>query len=250
MTLVARAVVAADGLVIDTDTKLTESEARAHWAAGVRVILRYVNHGPASPGDLDRVEFLMLTGIGFTVLIVQHPRAPSNNVLSDQTGRDDAMWAVQNALACGYDPTRVLVPTGCKPPHLALDMEGVRNPGPGSVAHASSWCTRMAFAGFGTLGYNGYDCGLTSADCDALPSSPLFWLDACAMPIGGPHDLRPLPKKGYVLHQQPESVLCGVHVDVNRVLEDGVLFGIADADVNTLAPDPARLPTIPAPPGA
>jgi hypothetical protein len=226
VTFAAKAVVGSDGSVIDTNMKLSATEARALFTAGARVAIRYVFFGPARPGDLDAAELTLLTDEGFTVLAVQHPRSPANNTLSALTGGSDAAWAIKNAIEAGYDPA-VPQPDG-KPPALILDMEGVKGAWSGAVAHAHAWATAVAAAGFRVMVYCGYDCGMTSADCDALPGDPLFWCDA------GPYNMRPAPHVGFVLKQHMQSTLAGIGVDKNDVLQDGVVYGVAKAaDQNT-----------------
>lgn len=210
--MIARAVALTD-LVVDTNMKITAAEAVALYAAGVRVIVRYVFFGPARAGDIDATELQGLLAAGLTVVLVQHPRLPKNNVLSDATGHSDASWAIKNALAAGYDPSVVSARL-----HLALDMEGVVS---GGNVHAPAWCTDVYAAGFGVLVYNGYACGISSAQCDALPGSPEFWCDAAPLKV------RPAPAVGYALHQQMQSIVAGIGVDKNEVLKDGVLWGIA-----------------------
>ena len=228
MSLITRAVNAADGLCVDTSFKLGISTARGLYSAGVRTVFRYVFFGQPKPGDIDAVELALLTDIGFTVVLVQHTRSPAYNELDAVTGKTDADWAVTNALAAGYDPALAAGP----PPFLVLDMEGVRNPGPSSVAHVRAWLPVVAFAGFRPMVYLGYCSGLSSSDCDALPNDPLFWCDA------GPYKMRPSPSKHFVLKQWPQSLIAGVNVDRNDVLQDGVLFGLASG-VRDSAPVPA-----------
>lgn len=254
MSLVSRAITSGDGLTVDTNTKLSQSEATAMWAAGVRTIIRYVFFLAARAGDIDLGELTMLLAIGFTVVLVQHPRESKYNVLSDTTGHADAAWATKNALDAGYDPRRL--PADAKKIRLALDMEGVKNPGANSFAHARAWVVDVLAAGFAVIVYIGFDPGLTSAQCDELVALGAqvqgcteddveFWLDASGMPTGSPHDVRPLPSKGYALHQHPTSNLAGVEVDRNTVMKDGVLFGLGSGDVNVEEIDPHDMPTRP-----
>jgi hypothetical protein len=75
--------------------------------------------------------------------------------------------------------------------------------------------------------------GLTGQDLDALPGKPIFWRD-----FGAP-SLRPQPLQGYCLQQSKQETLCGIGVDRDTVLQENVLFGLANEDVNVEAPDPA-----------
>lgn len=207
--------------VIDTDWKIGPGTARGLWLAGVRTLIRYVGYGPPGPGDIDAVELELELGIGFTVVLVQHPRKPANNVLSSDTGASDAAWAIRNAIAAGYDPAKV--PVSVHAPSLIADLEGVRNPGAGVVGFATRWAIDTSAARFRPVKYLGYDCGLTSADCDALPGDPEFFCDA------GPYSERPRPAKGYALKQHPQTTIAGVGVDEDDVLRANAIYGVRAA---------------------
>jgi hypothetical protein len=222
MPLVSRPITKATGMVVDTGEKIDRPKAAALYAAGVRAIFRYVFFSEPRAGDLDAPELEILTGEGLIVCVVQHPRLPENNTLSIATGKADAQWAITNALAAGYDPASVGGPLS-----LALDMEGVRNPGPDSVAHAMTW-TNIASIGVGGSGFSpvtyiGYASGLSGADCDEMLPEVEFWLD------DGPYNLRPKVARGYALKQGAGSKIAGVDTDSNAVLKDGVIFGVAAA---------------------
>ena len=131
MGLISKPLTRAMGLVVDTSQKVTRAQAKAIYAAGVRAIGRYVFFGQPKPEDLDAQELLDLTGEGHVVWVIQHPREPSDNTLSADTGKADADWAVTNSVAAGYDPSVIQGPLS-----LTLDMEGLKNPGPSSFAHA------------------------------------------------------------------------------------------------------------------
>jgi hypothetical protein len=234
--LVSKAVVAAEGLCIDTNTKLSSSEGQALWDAGVRYIIRYVPlPGNSAGGDLDVGELTRLTAIGHTVIPIQHPRSPQYNTLNATTGLADAQHAINYCLSIDIDPSKVSVANGGRPPALGLDMEGLKNPGPDSFAHAKVWVTTVLAAGFSALVYFGYDSGVTSAQADeltALGAFVIFWCDA------GPYNQRPAPSQRYTLKQHmQQSVLAGVNVDKDDILQDNVLYGIAFAPDPTPDPD-------------
>jgi len=239
MTLLARALSSGD-LVADTNAKVSASEARALVACGLKAIGRYVFFGSPRPGDIDEGELQLLTAAGLCVYLIQHVRNPSWHA-SEQSGTADAQAAISNAIRAGYD-----LPHGSDAPPLALvlDMEGLGNPGPGAFAHASAWCEAVVLAGYQPAVYVGYDSGLSSPALDSLPGLPVFWVD-----FGDPHQ-RPTPKRGYALRQHAQSTLAGIGVDIDTVLQDGALYGLADGDVNVETPDMRETPTLPELPGA
>jgi hypothetical protein len=208
------------GLIVDTSEKLNAPKAKALRAAGVGAIGRYVFFGQPRPGDLDREELAVLTGEGHVVWVIQHPRDPADNMLSSDTGKADADWAITNAVSAGYDPSVISGPLS-----LTLDMEGLKNPGPASFAHANMWNGLVDFgiggAGFRPLDYLGYDSGLTSANCDSMADELEFWLD------DGPYSERPSPARKFAMRQGISKTIAGVGVDLNTLLKDGVIFGVA-----------------------
>ena len=222
MGLISKPLIRSMGLIVDTSQKITRVQAKALYAAGVRAIGRYVSFGPARSGDLDTGELLDLTGEGHVVWGIQHPREPADNTLSADTGKSDADWAITNSVAAGYDPSVVEGPLS-----LTLDMEGLKNPGPSSFAHANMWNGLVDFgvggAGFKPLDYLGYDSGITSANCDSMPDEVEFWLD------DGPYSERPSPARKFAMRQGISKVIAGVNVDLNTLLKDGVIFGAAAA---------------------
>ncbi len=197
------------GVVIDTSTKLTSSEARALYAAGVRTVGRYVFFGPPHVGDIDAAELTMLIGAGLTVFLIQHVRNPGW-VGSTQTGIDDSEAAIANARAAGYDDDNGDL---C----LALDLEGCKM---GDPAHAAAWCTAVAAAGYRPLVYIGYASGMVTPGMDALAGDPRFWCDYA------PISARPIPSRGYSLHQQAQTTLAGVGVDRDTILDADGLVGL------------------------
>ena len=112
---------------------------------------------------------------------------------------------------------------------LVLDMEGLRNPGPQAVAHATAWVQAVSEAWYRPMIYLGYDSGLTSHDCDQLPCDPIFWCDA------GPYNMRPAPTKHFALKQWPQAMISGVPIDRNDVLQDGAVVGLASAPLRVAA---------------
>jgi hypothetical protein len=215
MALVPCPLASAD-IVIDTNGKISSSEAQALRAAGVTAIWRYVFFGSPRPGDIDSAELNILLNAGLTVLLVQHVRNPGWMASPDQ-GTADGRAAVANAIKAGY-VGRVA---------LALDLEGVRN---GAYEHAVAWCAEVRAASYRPVVYVGYSSGMAAAQLDALGPDVVFWADFA------PLTMRPHPARGYALHQHPQSVIAGVAVDVDEVLIDGVIYGLAS--VGLVAPDP------------
>jgi hypothetical protein len=241
MELVSKAVVGADGIVVDTCLHLSAAQAQALYAVGVRVVFRYVPlPGNAVGWDITEGELADLVGAGHTVLLVQHPRRPEENALNAVTGLADAQHSVAYALSIGCDP-RAPQPDG-KPPRIVLDMEGVL-PASNSFAHAEAWVTYVLSQGFAAVVYIGYLSRLTNSNCDALAALGIvdFWCDA------GPYSERPAPARGYALKQHVQSTLAGIGVDRSDVLVDCVLYGFA-RPVSAVPPDngdPAAVITAP-----
>ncbi len=209
----ARAVT--EAVVLDTDEKLSASQAKALYSAGARTVIRYVPLPGSAPGwDLDAAELATLTEADLVVVVIQHPRKPQDNVLSAATGASDAAAAIAYCRQIGY----VQQADG-------LDMEGVKNPGPSSFAHALTWVTDVLSAGYGALVYFGYSCGVTSAQADQIAGlgAVVFWCDA------GAYKLRPTPARGYALKQGLQSAMAGVDIDRDDLLQPGVIFGLAAA---------------------
>lgn len=245
--LASRPFNAADGILVDTSTKLSRSLAEGLWAAGVRGVWRYFFFGSPRPGDLDAAELQMLLGLGFWVGGVQHVPFPGWH--SDgPTGKAHAQACVANAIRAGF-----VTPDGCHPVALALDCEGAGNP-PGMPDYARNGFQVRAQHGYQNVGYMGYDSGLRGADLDAMNADtscgdPAWWCDFATMAS------RPAPKKGYAGHQRAQQAIAGIGVDVDTVLQDGVLYGLVEdagdrfVQINDLATggelDPAELPTRP-----
>jgi hypothetical protein len=227
------------GLVVDTNEKMTVEKLIGLFAAGVRVLCRYFPlPGNSASQDLDADELVVAATAGLVVFAVQHPRSPSNNVLSATTGGEDADCALAHAKLIGY------VPTVEGPVAISLDMEGVKNPGPDSFAHAQAWVTKVLAAGYQALIYLGYDCGLTSSQCNALvalgrPGQVLFWCDA------GPYESRPSPAIGFVLKQHEQSTMAGAGVDEDDLLMPGALFGMTEGEPVEETVDPHEDPVMP-----
>lgn len=211
--MISRPICRADGLVVDTSAKISSAHAVTLKTAGVSAIFRYVFFSVPRPGDLDMTELLDLVDAGLIVMCVQHVRNPGW-VAGPQLGTSDGLAAVANATKAGY-----VTPPGQRACPIALDLEGVRNPGADVEAHARSWIQVVSAGGYAPIIYVGYDCGLTSAMLDSLNVST--WCDYAAL------SARPSPTVGHVLHQKPQSTIAGVGVDVDDVLQDGVLYGLA-----------------------
>jgi hypothetical protein len=226
VTLVSRPFNAGSGILVDTNYKPTELQARQMWAAGVRGIWRYVFFGPARPGDLDGAELQILLGLGFWVGCVQH--VPKESWHADiSTGLAHAQSSVSNAIRAGY-----VTPEGQHPVALALDMEGIGNPGASSLAYARVSLQVRHTQGYQGVVYCGYDSGLKSEDLDSLNDDEScggsmleWWCDFA------PLTSRPVPARGYAGHQKPQSVLGGVPVDVDQVLRDNAIYGLVLRDI-------------------
>ena len=192
------------------------------WTAGVRGVWRYFFFGLPRPGDLDAVELQMLLGLGYWVGGVQHVPLPGWHA-DGPTGLAHAQAAVANAIRAGF-----VTPDGCHPIALALDCEGVGNPGPGMVDYARAGFQVRTEHGYQNVGYMGYDSGLKGSDLDGFNASascgdPEWWADFATL------SSRPAPQKGYTGHQKPQSTIAGVGVDVDMVLRDGALYGLVQS---------------------
>ena len=195
-------------VVIDTSTKLTSSEAKALYAAGVRTVGRYLFFRyPQGPGDLDAAELAALVDAGLTVFAIQHVRNPGWTG-SSSLGGADAQAAIANAQAAGYVGDGLC---------LALDLEGCKT---GDPAHAAAWCTAVGSAGYRPLVYIGYASGMVTPGMGALAGDPRFWCDYA------PISARPIPSRGYSLHQQAQTTLAGVGVDRDTILDADGLVGL------------------------
>ena len=246
MTLVARAV---EAVVIDTSEKQTALSLAALWAAGVRTRGGYEFFGSPRPGDMDAGELKLHLEADITIFVTQHvPETsstdPSWNATGD-LGTLHATCAIANSIRAGYitpaDSTNLLA--------HGLDMEAIRNgPSADSFAYAQNGC-RIRFAHrYRPLVYLGFCCGLTAAMCDALLDDPLcgdplFWIDFASLAQ------RPSPKRNIAMHQQAQTKIGNVDVDRDTVIIDGVIYGLADVDLNVEPVDP-RATTIPVPDGA
>ncbi len=244
MPLVAQVV---SGKAFDTDIALSRSEADAVVAAGYQAVCRYGPLPGNEPGwDFTAHELTNNTDAGLVVWMVQHPRRPENNILSDQTGQQDAEHLVTYAKLVGYvAPDRTCKIT------LTLDMEGVKNPGAlTSFAHAKRWATVVLTAGYKVLIYLGYACGLTAAQCDALVAltatipgctadDVAFWCDAA-----DPKE-RPAPTRGLAAKQHVQTTICGFGADPDDILQP-VIFGLSKAPPEDVEPhgDPPGEPHI------
>ena len=213
MSLVATPVT--EGTIVDTNQKLSATEAQALYAAGVRAIGRYVffRH-PQGPGDLDAAELAALTDAGLIVFPIQHVRMPGWTGSYAQ-GVADAVAGMANAAAAGFAPGLGLA--------LALDLEGCKV---GDPDQARGWCDTVA-GHYQPLVYVGYASGMTTADLDALAGDPRFWCDFA------PFTARPTPTRGYDLHQQAQTTMCGVGVDKDTLLTPGAFSGLAQADAQS-----------------
>lgn len=211
--MISRPICRADGLVVDTSAKLTRSNYRALKTAGVATVLRYVFFGSPRPGDLDMTELADAADESVAIGVVQHVRNPGWHA-SSTVGNSDGLACVANAIKAGYVGN-----PGDQPLVTALDLEGLGNPGSDVIAHAKAWIQVVRSAGYAPLIYVGYDSGVTSAGLDALGCPT--WCDFA------PLTSRPRPAMGHVLHQQRQSMLAGIQVDVDDVLIDGAVYVLA-----------------------
>jgi hypothetical protein len=242
---VARALTSSD-FVVDTSTKISRSEAFALYAAGVTVVIRYVFFGISRPGDLDAAELQDLLDAKLTVVVVCHvPEGPNGGPwhATGDLGRQHSLAAVANAIKVGY-----VTPDDGPRLSFASDHENVHNFDADSVDYVRQSCRVRAASNYGPVPYIGFAAGVTVSDLDAVagdPScgNPHFWCDFA--PIRD----RPTPTRGFALHQRAESRLAGIEVDRDDVLQDGVIFGLAQIDTDPVvvvndpvaggAPDPA-----------
>jgi hypothetical protein len=213
--MISRAICRADGLVCDTSAKLTRSNYRALKSAGVAVVFRYVFFGSPRPQDLDMTELADAADEGMAIGVVQHVRKGNPGWhASAIVGNSDGLAAVANAIKAGY----VGAP-GQPDIVMALDLEGVANPGGECFGHASAWCKVVRAAGYAPLIYIGYDSGLDAAAIDALACPA--WVDYA------PLSMRPRPTAGYVMQQRKQSTIAGIGVDVDDVLQDGMIYALS-----------------------
>jgi hypothetical protein len=246
---IARALTTSD-VVIDTNTKISRSEALALVKAGVTVIIRYVFFGPARPEDLDAEELDGLLDAGLTVVVVCHvPSGPKRSNGSDpwhatgDLGRQHSLAAVANAIKAGY-----VTPDGGPRLSFASDHENVSNADRDAVDYVRQSCVVRAASNFGPLPYIGFAAGVTASDLDAIAGDPTcgdpeFWCDFASLKD------RPNPTRGFALHQHAESQLAGIEVDRDDVLKNGVVFGLVQIDTDPVANDGGD-PVAAAPDGA
>lgn len=229
--MIARSLSRVDGVTIDCSAKISRTIADCLVQDGVRALWRYVSFHPQPiGGDLDKTELALLITAGLTVLVVQHVRNPGWHA-SSIVAANDAIAAISNAHKAGYE-----VDSG-SPLSLALDLEGVSNPGSDAFAHADVWCRTVRTAGYAPVVYVGYASGLDSVALDSIGGEPAFWCDFA------PLSARPRPTVGYALHQQAQSSMCGISVDVDAILQDGRLTGLAAGERNVEVVDDASRPT-------
>lgn len=222
--------------IFDSDVPITEPDVDAAWEAGGRTWIDYVPlPGNGVGWDLTAARLAAATARGFVVVVIQHPRAPQNNTLSAATGAADAARAIAYCQSIGYVPGS----DGVKP-SLGLDMEGVKDPAQ-AFDHAKAWIVDVLATGsFRVVVYGGYASGLSSSQLDALAAlgDVRFWCDA------GPYSMRPAPRLGYALKQKMQSMLAGMAVDEDELLQDGVVFGLAFATTGTNQPDEEPHPDV------
>ena len=193
----------------------------AHYPGPLLALWRYVSLGePFSRADITPGERDAILGAGWLLGLVQHVQRPSWQADAG-LGAAHGCAAVAHAASVGY-------PAGC---HIALDLEGVGNPGAPVMGYVVRWAEKAHAAGYRVLLYCGYDDGLTDTQVTALAQGghvDEFWSDF------GPRSL-PIPYQ-FSVKQHAQTLVAGVSVDPDEIR----LAGLA---LMGLVPD-----TIPAPP--
>ena len=205
-------IAAASGILLDTNTKLSASEAHALRVCGVASVVRYWPLPGNSPaGDLDATELAAIHGEQIVVVGVQHPREPKYNKLTAAMGAADATHMLEYAKNVGYEG----------PVTFAIDIEGVQ-PWSDSPGYTESATETILTAGSRTLIYIGYSPLLTAANLETLArmGDVEFWSDFENL------DLHPTPPQGWALHQQPQTTFAGIAIDRDVVLRDNVVYGM------------------------
>jgi hypothetical protein len=214
---------------VDCEQKLRPADAQRLSVAnynGQRIafVWRYVFFGQPMRGDIDVIEAQAIADAGLTLLIVQHPRNPGW-LASPSRGTEDGKWAAANARNAGYPPGA----------YIALDLEGLGNPGQMVIELAEAWCEPVKDAGYGCCVYVGFDCGMTAAQLYALRNVDRYWSDA-----GG----RSVDTRGVCMRQHTQTILAGVQVDPDEHFADklgGLLVGAASGAARDTIPDAAEV---------
>ena len=199
---------APDGLVVDTNTKLTAADltllAGSRWNGQlVQGVVRYVSIHAEAHGDIDAAEIQAALSAGLGVMLVQHVRYPGWTATEAQ-GAIDGAAAAANARAAGYLP-------GC---HLWLDLEGVANVGDEVIAYVNAWASAVVAAGFLAGLYVGYSCGLTPKQLyESLPDIHAYWSD---------FGQRSVERRGFCMKQHPQCLVAGIQVDPDEVMADAL----------------------------
>jgi hypothetical protein len=215
MTLVAAT--ARPGNWLDTDAPLSDAVLAEVASHGYEGIFRYVplprNSSilDISPGELARIcATVCPDGKKLQCGLIQHPRSPANNKLTQHDPGIDALTAADAALAAGY-------PAGC---HLALDFEGLLGtegvPFTSNTTQvcgqwAADWQAVILEAGLRAMLYVGYDVPLDPTDLYRLPGFDSYWSD-------GGH--RKVATRGCALMQGPPVTIHGVGFDRNVMAPD------------------------------
>jgi hypothetical protein len=161
--------------LLDALAQLDVATVCPHAPPGTRVtaIFRYVGLGGPTATDITQAELHLILQHPhkFRLVLVQHVEAGSW-VADESVGLTHGQYAVHDAQEAGYqtdlDEDLVL--------SLIVDMESLRNPGPGALAYEQRWKEYVAGEGFGPAIYEGFDAGLTGQQlvAEAVP----LWSDA------------------------------------------------------------------------
>jgi Domain of unknown function (DUF1906) len=201
MTIIARP--ASPGTGFDCSVKPTPAQARALKAMDHTLVGRYVPL-PANnaANDIDAAELIMLTDLGFEVLLVQHVRTPPWDPRA-HSGTIDAAVACEHALDAGY-------PLGA---HLYLDLEGLVATADvaGAKLFVESWATRVLADGFKAGLYVGYDLPLSPTDLWLLHGINTYWTDAAHHHVAN---------RGCAIVQGRELTVRGVRIDEDTIAPD------------------------------
>jgi hypothetical protein len=194
---------------VDTSCKITPEIAKKLAASkiphdgvehAIEFVWRYVHFGPALGGDVDADEVKRLEDEGLALLVVQHCRY-FPWAASAKRGAEDGKHAVENAMAAGYLE-------GCS---LAIDLEGVSNPGQAAIDHANAWAEVVEAGGYSPTDYIGFDSGMTADEHFALPKMHRYFGAAGAWNVS---------KRGLCCRQYPTTTIAGIPCDPDHAYPD------------------------------
>lgn len=220
------------GWGVDTNQKLTKTSAtglrQTPLSGGQQInfVWRYVSLGAPSPADITEQEVEDIISSDLKLLLVQHVQYPGW-ASSIDNGIAHGKAAVKHAQLVKYDQ-------GC---HLALDMEGVSNPGSVTISYVRAWAGEVHAAEYKVCLYVGYNCGLSPVQLSQLADAGVvnvFWSDFAWRPDP--------PAYGYACKQHVQCVVAGVTVDPDQCFPDlkgNVLIGMSP-DETTETSDPTQ----------